>query len=137
MERWVTGQHLVEQDSECPPVDCLAVALVEENFRSDVLWGSADGVGTFGDDLGESEINHLQVSVTADHDVLGLQVSVDDVQTLEVLEDGHDLGSVECSLLGVEVADASVIGEQVSALEQLGDEVDVPVVLHEAVVFHL
>jgi hypothetical protein len=30
-----------------------------------------------------------------------------------------------------------VIGEQVSALEQLGDEVDVPVVLHEAVVFHL
>ena len=26
------GEHLVRQDAECPPVDGLSVALVEENF---------------------------------------------------------------------------------------------------------
>ena len=41
------------------------------------------------------------------------------------------------SLLWVEVADTSVVREEVTALEELGDEVDVPVILHEAVVFHL
>jgi hypothetical protein len=79
----------------------------------------------------------LQVAISANHDVLWLQIPVDNVETLKILENRDDLGSVESCLFGVEVADTSVVGEEVSALEEFGDEVNEPVVLHEAVVFHL
>ena len=41
------------------------------------------------------------------------------------------------SLVGAEVADAAVVGEEVTAAEQLCREVDVAVILEEAVVVKL
>lgn len=35
------GQHLVEEDAEGPPVDGLAMALVEQDFGRQVLGGAA------------------------------------------------------------------------------------------------
>ncbi len=137
LERRIASKHFVKKNSESPPVDGFSVALVQQNLRSDVLRSSANGVCSLCNDLCKAEVNHLQVAISANHDVLRLQIPVDNVETLKILENRDDLGSVESCLFGVEVADTSVVGEEVSALEEFGDEVNEPVVLHEAVVFHL
>jgi len=113
------------------------VALVQQDLGSDVLWRSANGVGALRNNFGESEVNHLQVAVCANHDVFWLQVTVHHFETLKVLKDGDYLCPVEGRLLGIEVAHAPVVREKVSASQQLSDEVNVLVVLHEPVVFHL
>jgi len=41
---------------------------------------------------------HLDVALLVDEQVLGLQVSVDEVQRVEVLEGQHDLGGIEASV---------------------------------------
>ena len=66
-------------------------------------------------------------------------------QAVEVLKDCHHLGAVEptmlnlclLSLLAVEVADTSVVSEEIPTFEELSHEVDVSVVLKESVIFQL
>ncbi len=44
-------EHLVQQDSQGPPVHALPVPLVEEHLRGDVLGRAAESVGLEGDNL--------------------------------------------------------------------------------------
>ena len=39
-EGWVAYEHLVEDDSDTPEVDRLSIALLPEDFRGDIVWGS-------------------------------------------------------------------------------------------------
>lgn len=34
--------HLIDENTQRPPVDCFSVALIEDDFRGDVFWGTAD-----------------------------------------------------------------------------------------------
>jgi len=45
--------------------------------------------------FGESEIGDLDVSVGSEEDVLRLEISVDDVEGVEVVESESDFGGVE------------------------------------------
>lgn len=92
------GDHFVEEDAEGPPVDGLAVSLVQQDLRREVLRGSAEGVCPAFDDLGEPEIGEFQVAVGADEQVLGLEVSVDDILRVQVLEHGRHLRRVEARI---------------------------------------
>ena len=53
--------HLVNQDSQAPPVHRLAVAFLQQNFRREVLGGSTEGVCPTVDMLCETEIRQLQI----------------------------------------------------------------------------
>ena len=67
------------------------------------LWGHVLDGATEGlcegpavlEDLAEAEVDEFDVSVLVEHDVLGLEVSVDDVHGVEVLEGAHDLAEIE------------------------------------------
>jgi len=133
-KRSVSGVHLVHEDTEGPPIDGLAVASVEEDLRGDVLGGTANGVGSLLHDLSKAIVDKLEVTINANHNILGLKISVDDILGMQVLEDRSDLGTVELSLLGVEVSNSTVIGEEITTREQLSSEVDVTVVLEISVV---
>lgn len=97
-ERSVASVHFINQDTEAPPVDRLGVTSVQQNFGSDVFGGSADSVSSLLDDLGKTVIDKFEVSIFADHDVFGLQISVYDVLAMEVLEHGGNLGAVKSTL---------------------------------------
>ncbi len=91
-----TSVHLVDEHSQSPPVDSLSVALVEDDLRSDVLWGSADREGSaLVQDLGETKICQFEVAVVPNEQVLWLEVSEDDVLAVEVLEAGSDSSTIE------------------------------------------
>lgn len=47
----LSDEHLVQQDSQGPPVDTLAVPFVEEDLRGDILGCAAEGVGLEGHHL--------------------------------------------------------------------------------------
>ena len=116
LEGRVACQHFVEQDTKCPPINSQTVTLIKQYFRRNVLWSSANGIRTFLDDLRESEINHFQITVRADHNVFRLQVPIHNLLALQVLKNGDDLASIKLCLLGIEVTDSSVVREEVTAL---------------------
>ena len=125
--------HFIDQNSESPPVDCFSVTLVQNNFRSDVFWSSADGEGSaFGQKLGESEVCEFEVAVVADEKVFWFQISEDDVFAVEVFEAAGDGCPVEAGLVGGEGLDVAEIGEELSAVDKFEDEVKVSGVLGES-----
>ena len=63
VKEWrISGQHLVDEDAEGPPVHRLVVALGLDDLWGQVLRGPAQGPGPVGDPLGKPEICDLQVS---------------------------------------------------------------------------
>jgi hypothetical protein len=74
-----SGNHLVDEDAQSPPVDGLAVSLVMEDFGSKILGSSTEGEGPVLYDFGETEICKLEVTVRANQYVFWLEVPVNDV----------------------------------------------------------
>ena len=61
---------------------------VGDNFRWNVLWGSAEGPGLVTDwnSFGEPEINQSEVSVDVEHQIFRFEISVHDSSLVEVSE---------------------------------------------------
>ena len=71
------GVHFVDEHAEGPPVNSLAVALVEDDFGGDVLGRSTDGEGpALGEELGKAEVSEFEVAVVGDEEVFGFKVAV-------------------------------------------------------------
>jgi len=85
------------------------VALVEKNLWRDVLRRAADSVGTFGADLGKAEVYQLEVAIRMNHNVLRLEIAIDNLFALQVLENGNDLRAIELCLLTIKVAHTPMI----------------------------
>jgi hypothetical protein len=79
----------------------------------------------------------LKISLTVYHNVFRLKITVYNLFALKVLKNRDNLSSIESSGRWVEVAHASVVCKEISTLEELSDKIDVSIVLHEPVIFHL
>jgi len=44
-EWWNADYHFVDQDTKCPPINCIVVAITNEHFRSQVLCSTAERIG--------------------------------------------------------------------------------------------
>ena len=93
---WIdSGNHLVGQDAESPPIDWLAVAFVEKHLWSEVFGSTAEGVCACLAVLGETEISQSEVAFSIDEDVFWLQITVNDVQRVKIFEHQGHLSRVE------------------------------------------
>ncbi len=131
-EGQVAAHELVEHDAcsstgtDGPEVDLQAVAFAFEDLgrhvvrRAEHREGFVDAVFGF-EDFGRVHVDEIGVAVVVDHDVLGLDVSVDDVEFVEVLDGEEHAADVELRLFvaqqvyladGVEEIDATDVGEQ-------------------------
>lgn len=52
---------------------------VEDDFWSDVLWGTTQCLGFVGTDLSKAEVSQLQIAILGDQQILWLQVTLDHV----------------------------------------------------------
>ena len=91
----LAGEHLVNKDPEGPPVNSLPVPLVEENLRRNVFGGPAEGVRLEGNALCKPKVSDLEVPGGVEQQVLGLEVSVDEVLQVKELENKNHMGGVE------------------------------------------
>ena len=56
---------------------------------------------------------------------------------MKILKNARDLGAIEGSVLGVEVAHCTMISEQITSAEQLRCEINVTIILEKAIITEL
>ena len=83
-ERKPTGREPVKERTDREDVGPLIGRTAINDLGCHVRWGSDEGPGHRetrfrGEDLGDAKIHQLELSGTSDHDVLRLQVAVNDV----------------------------------------------------------
>lgn len=79
------------------PIDTLVVALGADNLGSEVIRRTTKSPGNVRNLLCETEIGNFEMTVSVEQQVLGLQITVDDVHRVQVVESERDLGGVELS----------------------------------------
>jgi hypothetical protein len=80
---------------ENPPIDALVVALGTNNLRREVIRRTTKSPGDVRNLLGESKISNLEMPMSVQEQVLGLEIAVDDVHAVEVVQCQCDLCSIE------------------------------------------
>jgi len=110
VERRQSGHHLIDQYTESPPVDSLCIPLAFEELRCDVLRCTAEGYGrtdrlASNDEslagekdltcgllglghvqFAQAEITERDVTGVIQQDILGLQVTIDDIKPVKVFQ---------------------------------------------------
>ncbi len=74
--------------------------------------------------LAEAEVGELDMALSVEQDVLGLEVAIDDALPVEMLQRQRDLGDVEAGRVLQEDALALEVHEQLATTEVLQDEVE-------------
>lgn len=79
VERREADDHFISEDTKCPPVNWERMAFLLQHLRRNILGGSAEGISLLIklDFLGNNEVRQLQVAVLCDHNILRLQISID------------------------------------------------------------
>lgn len=121
-----TRMHLVDENTEGPPVNSFAVTLVKDNLGSNVFRSPANSEGpAFSEELGKAKVSKLEVAVVADEEIFWFEVPENDVLGVEIFEAGGDDGPVEAGLVGGEGLDVAEVGEEFAAIDEFEDEVEV------------
>ena len=130
LERHGAGQHLVENDADRVEVGALVHLIALRLLRREILGGPKNGAdlrhaGVAG--ARDAEVHDLDVPVAVDHDVLRLDVAVDDAAAVRALDGGEQL---QTDADGFVPAQAIVPADEVFerlALDVLHDDVVGPV----------
>ena len=77
------------------PVNRFVVALGGHDFGSQIIRRTAQCPSNVWNFLGESKVRDLEMAVTVQEEILGLQISVNDVLAVQVVERQCDFGGVE------------------------------------------
>lgn len=87
--RWLALDHLDGHDTQRPNIDLGTILFLLDDFRRHPV-GCTDHGGTFGAIVGqlgtETEIGNLDVAARGEENVVGLDISVDDLLAVEVDE---------------------------------------------------
>eukprot|EP00353_Schmidingerella_taraikaensis_P003477 CAMPEP_0185582974 /NCGR_PEP_ID=MMETSP0434-20130131/21243_1 /TAXON_ID=626734 ORGANISM="Favella taraikaensis, Strain Fe Narragansett Bay" /NCGR_SAMPLE_ID=MMETSP0434 /ASSEMBLY_ACC=CAM_ASM_000379 /LENGTH=178 /DNA_ID=CAMNT_0028201947 /DNA_START=433 /DNA_END=969 /DNA_ORIENTATION=+ len=101
IEGWVAGEHFENEYAQRPPVHILVVPLRLDDLWCKVLRRATQSVSLVFDNLGEAEIGDLHMAFPIDQQIFGLQVSVGNVHSMEVVESQEDLtGEEKCHIVG-------------------------------------
>lgn len=75
---WInSSKHFVSQNTKGPPVNRLSVTLVQQNFWRQVLWSSAQRIGSGFAVFCKTKICKFQIAFLIDQNVFGLEIPVD------------------------------------------------------------
>lgn len=70
----------------CIPIDRFVVTFGCHNFWSKIVWGSAERPGDVWNIFSKSEISNLDMAMTVEEEVFGLEIAVDNVLSMQILE---------------------------------------------------
>ena len=108
---WInSGVHFVNKNSQSPPVNGFSVALVQNDFRGNVLRSTADGeCSSFIKHFSKSEICKFQVTIVSDQKILRFEVPKNNIFAMQVFKaTGHNW-PVESGLVSCEWFDGTQI----------------------------
>jgi hypothetical protein len=134
LERWLANYESVQDNSNRPRVnlEAVSVILVEEYFRSDVVWCPADGLLTFTRALNQGcqpKVSHFDVHVGIEEEVAKFQVTVNDLVCVHVVTCAKKLNHEETSFWFCEAASAAEHVHKGTIVAELKGHVNVRIVL--------
>jgi len=132
-KRRVPDEHLVREDPTRPPVDGFPVSARLDDLGSEVLGCAAQRPRPIIHDFREAKIRNPEIPPVIQQEILGLEIPVDDVVSMEVFERQHDAPEVEARDVRCEASRAPEVGEEFAARDVGEEHVDVEVVLERRV----
>ena len=79
LEKLVSRKNVERRKEANSPINRLVVTLGRDDFRSEIIRSTAKSPSNVGNFFGETEIGNLEMAVSVEEQVLGLQITVDDV----------------------------------------------------------
>mmetsp|Transcript_46460 Transcript_46460/g.145483 ORF Transcript_46460/g.145483 Transcript_46460/m.145483 type:complete len:322 (+) Transcript_46460:301-1266(+) len=132
-KRRVAGQHLVDDHAQGPHVGRRAMATGLDDLGGQVLGSSDDREALVAaEDLGKPKVHEFHMARPVNHDVLGLQVPVNNVHKVQVFQGEQHLRRVELAVVWGQPAFATQTTVQLAAVHVLHEKEDPPVVLEAA-----
>ena len=101
VEGWKAHHHLVDQDSDGPPICRSIVTLISNDLRCQVLWGPTERLchGVLCNLLCKSKICKQKIAVFVNKNVFRLNVSVNNVLRVKMSYSKNYLDSIKFSSL--------------------------------------
>ena len=126
LEGQTSGKHLIEHHAGGVDIAAGVGAVTSGLLRGDVVDGAQrllrQGLAGAGQ-TGDAEVRHLDAAVPQDHDVLRLDVPVDDAPAVGMAQRPHDLGDEVQRLPPVHLATALHVLLQGDAVHQLHNDI--------------
>jgi hypothetical protein len=101
---WKATQHFIDEGAESPPVNLLSVTFAQKELRGQVLWAATKRKSaTIESDslFTQPKIDEANVAIHIEQNVLGLEVTVDDLSSMKVRQRRDNLSGVKTgSFLG-------------------------------------
>ena len=128
--RDISCHELEQHNAKRPQICGERVALSCQSLWRHVVGCSNHGEGLLisVQFLARAEVDQFEVSVLADHHVFGFKVAVYEGLLVHALDDVEQLGGIENGLFGIEETDEADGVEELDAVDELGEEVDVVLV---------
>jgi len=93
------------------------VALIENNFRGDVLRCSANGEGSpLSQELSKPKVSKFEITVISNQKILRLEVSEDNIFAVQVFKATSDDRAVKTGLISCERLDVSQVCKELSSV---------------------
>lgn len=126
---WSSAEHaLPGDDTHCKIVCSNAVIVFAHNFGSHVAWGSTSFiriVGVWDPFSGYSKICQFQISIFVKYKILGLNISMDDVMTVDRLKSVDEASAEELSLFLRKSSLAGQVVSEVATQKQVHHQIEV------------
>ena len=112
---------------------------MDKDLRSHVLWRSNEAessVLAFKHPLGRAHVDQFEIAVSAYHDVLWFEISIDDSFLMESLKHMYEQGDVETGLFEWEDAYIPHDIEKILAFDIFSEKVDVVAIFERSEILH-
>lgn len=86
--------HLINEDTQSPPIHTLPMSLVQQDLGRQVFRRPTKGVGACLYLLSKAEISELEVAIFSNQQIFRLEVSKNDALVMQVFEDQYNLSRV-------------------------------------------
>ena len=94
-QKRISNEHLIAENTACPPIHRLSVAIGLNDFGCEVLGCPAQRPYTVVDDLGEPKVGNFEVAAGIKQEILRFEITIDNVERAKVAECEDDDGQVE------------------------------------------
>lgn len=130
--------EFIEDYAEGPEIHGERIPLTCECLRRHVVRSTDHGEGLLSSVqfLAGAQIYEFQVSVSTDHHVFWLEITIDEGLLMEGFDDVQELSSIKHGLLGIQQSNDSDGIEKLHSIDKLSQEVDIVLILIRADELH-
>ena len=126
-----TNDHFIGEDADSPPIDREGVSRVLQNLGSKIIGSSTERerLCVWLQNFRETEISQANVTIFVHEDVLGLEITVDDLFIVQSADGHADLDSVEPGTVFREALGLAQVHKELSSPDKPHDKEDLGVSL--------